>query len=716
MAIIDLGKIKPINRGAWSGATTYAVDDFVLYGKHTFISKVDSNLNNTPYDQDTSTLDSTNWNFLAKGSEIDHKGEWDVATTYTLNDVVRQKESSFICINAPALAQDPFDDATQTLNATYWAFFANGNRIVHQGAWDSATPYILNDLVTHGKHTFMCALAHTGQDPYDENTSTLNSTYWSFFAQGTAPADWNATSGDSEVINKPNTIDSKYEAVKFAEPASGYISYRDGNVLMKNGQIRSWGNNTEGQLGDGTTLGTRNMASMVGVPAKVVKYWKSKNCGFALDEDHVLWGWGYNGYGAFGHNNTTQYPFPIPIPLPSGCDRFIMGVSADEHSHRNSHALYICRDTATGKNKVYSCGYNGYGQLGINNTTQMYTLQHVSALDNKDVVQVMAAHGNYGQSMALCANGDAYVWGWNGYGECGVGHQSNNSTTYYPRKINGSGGLNTSIGPVKQIWCWGHGSYGHTAVVTTEADGGKLWLSGYNGHGCFGVGDSSQRHSFTLSGSAGASNVKQFSATGSSSTWSVILKYDGYVHTVGYNGNGQLGIGNTTTQYSWQQPRATSSEGPYSPKTFPCNDGKAVAVFTSQSQEGSGSAGWIQDTGNWSVDGVNNLTTYPITYGDPNYGGGRAWIMGYNGNSGNLGIGHSTNNSTWNGHWDTRYPNKLCGPENVVDMRMYGSSSEHHTMVITTDGQILTGGWGSSGGLGRDNDAEHIMCMGNVLL
>ena len=31
MATINLGRIKPVNKGTWSNSTAYAIDDFVQY-------------------------------------------------------------------------------------------------------------------------------------------------------------------------------------------------------------------------------------------------------------------------------------------------------------------------------------------------------------------------------------------------------------------------------------------------------------------------------------------------------------------------------------------------------------------------------------------------------------------------------------------------------------------------------------------------------------
>lgn len=709
MAIIDLGKIKPINRGDWNSSDPYALDDFVRHGAHTFICK-QAHTGQQPYQQDTGTLNSSYWDFMAKGSEIQNRGAWDSVTTYTVNDVVQHGNSSFICKTAPALNEDPFNESTGVLNSAYWSFFARGDRVVNKGTWNASTAYVLNDFVIHGKHTFICIQSHTGEDPYDENTSTLNSTYWEFLAQGTAQADWSATSGDSLIINKPKILHPGLNVTAFPKMESGYRGYRHTSVLMENGTVRSWGGNETGSHGDGVHHGARHRSTSPGVPGVVTKLFQTRDAGCALTEEGELYGWGHNGYGSFGWNNGTHYYFPRRIPLPSGMVRFVDMSMACEHSHRNSHALYVA-ENSSGQRYVYACGYNGYGQIGVGNTTHYYTLQQVSTLNNKGVIEVMAQHGNYGQSMARCANGDAYVWGWNGYGECGVGHRTNN--VYTPRRVQDHGVPSDS--PVKQIWCDGHGSHGRSWVVLED---GRMYACGYQqSYGVFGHNNTSAYNSWTQCGGVGGTNVEMVRSMGSSNCCAIILRKDGMVHTIGYNGHGQLGIGNTTNHNTWQTPPANVNRGGHGEITKPCNDGNAVAVFINNAQSASGAVmSFIRDDGNWSIDGVTNLKKYPVTPGDLNAGGGTLWIWGYNGNSGMLGTGHSTNNSTWNGVNESRIPQYACCPKNVIDYRAYGADSETTPCVLTADGQVMTTGYSGSGALGRETDDERILTFGAVHL
>lgn len=65
MATINLGRIKPVWQGVWTGSTAYVKDDIVRYG-------VDSYICTTAHTSDASTFtnDSANWELMAQGSDI----------------------------------------------------------------------------------------------------------------------------------------------------------------------------------------------------------------------------------------------------------------------------------------------------------------------------------------------------------------------------------------------------------------------------------------------------------------------------------------------------------------------------------------------------------------------------------------------------------------------------------------------------------------------
>ena len=84
MATINLGRIKPVNKGTWSNSTAYAIDDFVQYTDNGVLSTyiaVATSTNQTP--STSGTVNSTYWKFMAKGvaSEISGLGNNKIVVT-----------------------------------------------------------------------------------------------------------------------------------------------------------------------------------------------------------------------------------------------------------------------------------------------------------------------------------------------------------------------------------------------------------------------------------------------------------------------------------------------------------------------------------------------------------------------------------------------------------------------------------------------------------
>ena len=77
---------------------------------------------------------------------------------------------------------------------------------------------------------------------------------------------------------------------------------------------------------------------------------------------------------------------------------------------------------------------------------------------------------------------------------------------------------------------------------------GTVWATGENGNGELGIGNTvNQTRAIQVTESSG-NPITNISAISAGSDHTVFLKNDGTVWATGYNGNGELGIGNTTQQ------------------------------------------------------------------------------------------------------------------------------------------------------------------------
>ncbi len=95
--------------------------------------------------------------------------------------------------------------------------------------------------------------------------------------------------------------------------------------------LESWGYNSSGQLGNGTTTNSSvptpvSLPSGVGVTSSAAGGYHS----LAIGTDGNLYAWGQNGFGQLGNGTTTNVSTPIVIQLPSGVHATQVAASTDD--------------------------------------------------------------------------------------------------------------------------------------------------------------------------------------------------------------------------------------------------------------------------------------------------------------------------------------------------------------------------------------------------
>ncbi len=122
------------------------------------------------------------------------------------------------------------------------------------------------------------------------------------------------------------------------------------------GGLKCWGRNNYGQLGDTSTTDRLVPVDVFGLVSGVVGVSAGENHTCAVTEAGNLKCWGINTSGQLGDTSTTNRVTPVDV---SGLASGVASVSADRN--------HTCAITTTGGLKCW--GLNNYGQLGDNSTT-----------------------------------------------------------------------------------------------------------------------------------------------------------------------------------------------------------------------------------------------------------------------------------------------------------------------------------------------------------
>ena len=174
------------------------------------------------------------------------------------------------------------------------------------------------------------------------------------------------------------------------------------------GAVWSWGGNYSGQLGLGDTT-TRFLPNVVtGLPSDVIAVAAGRSHSLALTAQGQVWAFGGNLFGQLGTGNNVAHTTPVQVP-------YIFG-TAVEIAIGDDHSL---ARLSTGV--VLAWGRNGSGQLGIGHTQNRNWAQQISSLPS----DVSGIEGGGDASHAWTASGNLWSWGANGWGQLGLGNTTN---------------------------------------------------------------------------------------------------------------------------------------------------------------------------------------------------------------------------------------------------------------------------------------------------
>jgi len=248
-------------------------------------------------------------------------------------------------------------------------------------------------------------------------------------------------------------------------------------VVASDDNAYCWGENMKGQLGNNSTANSSvpvkvdTSGVLAGKTIKQISTGHYHTC--AVASDNKIYCWGENNNGELGNGSTVDSRVPVAVNMTG----VLAGKTIKQMSVGTYNTCVIASD-----DKVYCWGSNAYGQVGNNSLTDSTVPVAVNAtgvLAGKTIKQISVGHY---RACVIASDDKMYCWGNNMGGALGNGSTSD---SHIPVSVNMSGVLagkvvrRISIGAFhtcvdatdNKIYCWGSNNYGQLGNNSTANSG-----------------------------------------------------------------------------------------------------------------------------------------------------------------------------------------------------------------------------------------------------
>jgi alpha-tubulin suppressor-like RCC1 family protein len=331
--------------------------------------------------------------------------------------------------------------------------------------------------------------------------------------------------GDNTVVNKSNAIQTIAFGANWKQvfaSASNLSGHSSSYGIKNDGTLWSWGNNTSGQLGDGTITHRSSPVQVIGTATTWSQVASNRSSAAGVKLDGTLWCWGSNtgsSSGALGDGTTVSKSSPVQT--------IAFGSTWKQCSVGANHTAAIKTDGT-----LWSWGFNAYGQLGDGTITHRSSPVQTTAFGTT-WKQVSCG---YKHTTAIKQDGTVWSWGLNTNGQLGDGTITHRSSPVQTTAFGTTWKIVSSSGL-------------HTVAIKTD---GTFWSWGQNANGQLGDGTLTHRSSPVQTTAFG---INWKLCSGGYKTTAAI-KTDGTLWSWGFNAYGQLGDGTITHRSSPVQTTA----------------------------------------------------------------------------------------------------------------------------------------------------------------
>lgn len=346
-------------------------------------------------------------------------------------------------------------------------------------------------------------------------------------------------------------------------------AYDNTMVLTDAGDVAVWGYNGHGQLGHGNTsavqyvqnLNTTSIGPRSSDPNQIITkiditrgYPTTANSLYALTKSGQLWAWGYNGYGQLGQNNTTNYSTPVRMYFNTGA--LSSNIYDFAAGGGDYQAVYALKEDGT----LWACGQNSWGKLGVGNTANQYRLTPCTGLPaglSPTDYLAIAPCGSSRAGICYVLLKDGRLFGTGYGGQYGLYNGTGNYSSFTQIAFPSGVAAFTKLQAGQEY-----------ASGWVMDDQNRLWaVGGYNGQGQLGVGNTSNGHMRLCMGQGWLNtqyigdkfDIIDLSSPGAYAGahyhTTAMLANDGHVYSCGvYGGYGAGSTGQTTSFTRWTIP------------------------------------------------------------------------------------------------------------------------------------------------------------------
>lgn len=319
-------------------------------------------------------------------------------------------------------------------------------------------------------------------------------------------------------------------------PAIGKISigFAHSCGIKRGGSVWCWGDDTFGQLGNGSISGGQVSPSRIDDSASYSQVTSGNyySCGVRANGTGTCWGRDLNGQ--LGNGGAVTADQPSPYALPHKWTRISAG---------NGHA---CGISDTGQ--IYCWGAGANGQIGNGASVNQPDPTLINDASGQRWTHVSA--GSY-VTCAINLSGQLFCWGDNAVQQLGLGSRGT-----------AVGGSNTPQ-PVADPGPWVSVSVGAGSVCGIKTDG-SAWCWGWTRQGVLGIGSVANASYYNKPTRIADPGPWNSISVGTSPNYYTAcgIKQNGMAACWGSDSSGQLGNGSATSDYSI--PVSVLDPGPWS--------------------------------------------------------------------------------------------------------------------------------------------------------